>query len=151
MKIKPSLFFLVVVAFISACNGFDPQEYVPGLYTSTPVLSQVEITPSSIPLISIAMSSTPEMISLTTVCTNTPGGKLNVRFSPGENSEVRGYLIENEKVTTSGEREELMEPFGSNFPTPLKDGSIHIIYVRMAMNRNRAIPNNREEAWQKTS
>jgi hypothetical protein len=107
MKIKPSLLFLIIVAIISACNGFDPQEYVPGLFTPTSVPSQVESTPSSIPLTPTMLSSTPEPVAITTVCTNIPGGKLNVRFTPSESGEVRGYLIESEKVTTSGESEEM--------------------------------------------
>ena len=32
------------------------------------------------------------------VCTNIPDGRLHVRFTPGEGSEVRGYLAEGETV-----------------------------------------------------
>lgn len=107
MKVTLSLFFPVVVALISACNGFDPQGYVPGLYTDTPAMSQEEDTLLPISLAPTILSLTPKPISIITVCTNTPGGKLNVRFTPGNNGEVRGYLIENENVTTSGESEEV--------------------------------------------
>jgi hypothetical protein len=42
------------------------------------------------------------------VCTNIPDGRLHVRFTPGEGSEVRGYLAEGEAVQVSlinGQRE----------------------------------------------
>lgn len=32
------------------------------------------------------------------VCVNVPNGRLNVRFNPGENSDVRGYLAEGEII-----------------------------------------------------
>ena len=105
MKIKLSLLLLIVVASISACSGFDPQEYVPGLYTPTPVLFMVQETPLPILPNPTELVTTPTIVATMTVCTNVPGGRLNVRFAPGENNDVRGYLTESETVILDGPSE----------------------------------------------
>ena len=105
MKIKLSKLFLLIIALCSACSGFDPQAYVPGLYTPTPTPLQETSTP--IPVTATVPVSTVESNVTRKVCTNIPGGKLNVRFEAGDKSDVRGYLTEGEIVTLSGERTEL--------------------------------------------
>ena len=106
MKIKLSNFFLLIAAMCSGCSGFDPQAYVPGLYTSTPTPLHLQTTPTSVPLTATIPVSTVESNMPRKVCTNIPGGKLNVRFEAGDKSEVRGYLTEGEIVTISGEHTE---------------------------------------------
>jgi len=105
MKIKLSTLFLLITLMCSSCTGFDPQAYVPGLYTSTPKPLQETFTP--IPLTATIPVSTVVPNVTHKVCTNIPSGKLNVRFAVGDQSDVRGYLSEGEIVTLSGEREEL--------------------------------------------
>lgn len=105
MKIKLSILFLLVIALCSACSGFDPQAYVPGLYAPTPTPLQETSTP--IPMTATVPVSTVEPKMTRKVCTNIPDGKLNVRFAAGDQSEVRGYLAEGEIVTLSGEHAEL--------------------------------------------
>ena len=105
MKIKLSILFLLIAALCSACSGFDPQAYVPGLYTPTPTPLQETATP--IPLTATIPVSTVESNMTRKVCTNIPDGKLNVRFAAGDQSDVRGYLTEGEIVTLSGEYIEL--------------------------------------------
>jgi uncharacterized protein YgiM (DUF1202 family) len=105
MKIKLSKLFLLIAALCSACSGFDPQAYVPGLYTPTPTPLQESATP--MPLTATVPVSTVEPNVIHKVCTNIPDGKLNVRFEAGDQSEVRGYLVEGEIVTLSGEHTEL--------------------------------------------
>jgi len=105
MKIKLPIVFLLIIALCSACSGFDPQAYVPGLYTPTPTPLHETSTP--IPLTATIPVSTVESNVTGKVCTNIPGGKLNVRFEVGDKSAVRGYLTEGEIVTLSGEHTEL--------------------------------------------
>lgn len=107
MKIKLSLLFLPIVAFISSCSGFDAQEYVPGLYTPTPALLLAQETSSAVLPAPTEPVKAPTIVATMTVCTNVPGGRLNVRFVPGESSDVRGYLVESETVTLDGLSEEL--------------------------------------------
>ena len=105
MKIKLSKIFLLIAALCSSCSGFDPQAYVPGLYTPTPTPLQETATP--IPLTATIPVSTVESNMTRKVCTSVPSGKLNVRFEAGDQSDVRGYLTEGEIVTLSGEYIEL--------------------------------------------
>ena len=105
MKIKLSKLFLLVTWMCSSCTGFDPQAYVPGLYTPTPTPLQATSTP--LPLTATIPVSTVESKVTRKVCTSIPGGKLNVRFAAGDQSDVRGYLTEGEIVTLSGEHKEL--------------------------------------------
>ena len=104
MKYKTTILFLLI-AVCTSCAGFDPQAYVPGLYTATPTLTQV--TPSPIPVTATPISPTEEAIEMRTVCTNIPNGQLHVRFEPGNTGTVRGYLLEGEIVTLANEQTEL--------------------------------------------
>lgn len=103
MKHKSNIFFLIIVGCTS-CSGFDPEAYVPGLYTATPTLTQV--TPSPLP-VTLTLPPPSEKPAVTrTVCTNIPNGQLHVRFEPGEGSNVRGYLLEGETVILTDEQVE---------------------------------------------
>lgn len=108
MKAKFLLPLLIVVFILGGCAGFDPNAYVPGL---TPAASPrpIEATETAAPILVIDAPYQEETIiaSFTSrVCTNMPGGRLNVRFQPGSKSEVRGYLAEGEIVALSGDRQE---------------------------------------------
>lgn len=96
-----------VLALLSGCSNFDPQAYVPGLETpsSTPTLETS--SPVSVTATLPTTPTTDHGNKSTIVCTNIPGGKLNVRFEAGDKSDVRGYLAERETVTLSKERKEL--------------------------------------------
>jgi hypothetical protein len=111
MNIRHTLLILpaLIPALLGGCTGFDPNAYVPGLYTSTPSLVETfPVTPSPS---GSALAPATEIVDApatkVAVCTNAPGGKLNVRFAPGEKSGVRGYLAEGEAVTPSGERQDV--------------------------------------------
>jgi len=96
-----------VLALLSGCGNFDPQAYVPGL--ETPTSSPTLATPTIVSVtatLSIT-STTDHMNKSTIVCTNIPGGKLNVRFEAGDKSDVRGYLVEGEIVTLSEDYKDL--------------------------------------------
>jgi hypothetical protein len=91
---------------LGGCGDFDPQAYVPGLETTTPAKTQKPALP--LPVSSAEPSPTSVSAEALTlkVCTNIVGGKLHVRFEPGNNSDVRGYLAEGEIVTIGKEHEE---------------------------------------------
>ena len=90
------------VVILTGCTGFDPPAYVPGLETSTPPSTSTLELPSPVsPTVTVPASTK------AVVCTNTPNGKLHVRFAPGKDSAVRGYLTEKESVTLSGEQREM--------------------------------------------
>ena len=118
MKIKLSKLFLLIAALCSSCTGFDPQAYVPGLYTPTPTPLQETSTP--IPLTATVPMSTAEPNMTRKVCTNIPDGKLNVRFAAGDQSDVRGYLTEGEIVTLSGEQTELNDSLWIKLSHPVE-------------------------------
>ena len=107
MNTRPHLLLIMLTFLLNGCSGFDPQAYVPGLEsaaTTTPAPA-----PSSEVSVTVTISATVavELVeNAATVCTNIPGGKLNVRFEAGEKSDVRGYLAEGEIVTISAERQE---------------------------------------------
>jgi len=103
IKLLPSM--LIILILCNACEGFDPNAYVPGLYTPTFVPSQE--TPSPTAIFTLTASPSPITVTTVTVCTNIPGGKLNVRFAPGDKSEVRGYLAEGEIVQLGEEQKDL--------------------------------------------
>ena len=105
MKNKSIITIFLLIAVCTSCAGFDPQAYVPGLYTATPTLTQV--TPSPLPSTPTLPPPTEEPIVTRTICTNNPNGQLHVRFEPGEGSSVRGYLLEGEIVTLANEQTEL--------------------------------------------
>ena len=117
MKIR-LLLCISVLAISSSCEGFDPNAYVPGLHTSTPAPSQ---SPTSAPETAIAtLIPSTAIMEVITVCTNIPGGKLNVRFAPGEKSNVRGYLAEGEKVILSGEQKDVDKGIWGKLSSPIE-------------------------------
>lgn len=100
---KHKYILLLLIAVCTSCAGFDPQAYVPGLYTATP--TSAKVTPSPLPPIPMLPLTTEEALTRT-VCTNIPNGQLHVRFEPGEGSSVRGYLLEGETVILTDEQVE---------------------------------------------
>ena len=96
-----SITIFLFIAVCTSCAGFDPQAYVPGLYTATPTLTQV--IPSPLPAIPTLPAPT-EAAIMRTVCTNIPNGQLHVRFEPGNTGTIRGYLLEGEMVTLADEQ-----------------------------------------------
>ena len=60
----------------------------------TSVLTQTAIPPSASPSVTIPANGS----ASAKVCTDIPDGRLHVRFTPGDGSEVRGYLAEGESV-----------------------------------------------------
>ena len=106
MNIRVIAFTTLLLILLAACDSFDPQSYVLGLETKTPAKTQK--TSSPVPASSVEPSLKSVSIGALTlkVCTNIVGGKLHVRFEPGNNSEVRGYLTEGEIVTVGEKREE---------------------------------------------
>ena len=63
----------------------------------------VRVSASPLPSVAVATASKSVMATdfasvSAKVCTNVPNGRLNVRFNPGEGSDVRGYLAEGETV-----------------------------------------------------
>lgn len=45
MNIRVIVFTTLLLVLLGACDNFDPQSYVPGLETSTPVLTQETSSP----------------------------------------------------------------------------------------------------------
>ena len=125
MKQKSITIFLLI-AVCTSCAGFDPQAYVPGLYTATPTLTQV--TPSPIPSTPTLSPPTEEPIVTRTVCTNVPKGQLHVRFEPSEGSSVRGYLIEGEIVILAKEQVELEGSTWQKISNPI-EGWVNTTYL----------------------
>jgi hypothetical protein len=106
MNIRVIAFTTLLLLSLGACDNFDPQSYVPGLETKTP--AKMQETSSPVPASSVEPSPTSASIVALTlkVCTNIVGGKLHVRYEPGNNSDVRGYLAEGEIVFVGEKREE---------------------------------------------
>ena len=106
MNIRVIALTTLLLILLAACDSFDPQSYVPGLETKTPAKTQETSSPA--PASSVEPSPTTVSLSILTlkVCTYIVGGKLHVRFEPGNHSEVRGYLTEGEIVTVGEKREE---------------------------------------------
>ena len=106
MNIRVIALTTLLLILLGACDNFDPQSYVPGLETKTPAKTQETSSPA--PASSVEHSPTTVSLSILTlkVCTYIVGGKLHVRFEPGNRSDVRGYLAEGEIVTIGEEREE---------------------------------------------
>jgi len=107
MNTRPHLLLIMLTFLLNGCSGFDPQAYVPGLEstaTTTPVPApspEVSVTATNPATVAVELVE-----NAATVCTNIPGGKLNVRFEAGDKSDVRGYLAEGEIVTISEEHQE---------------------------------------------
>ena len=107
MKVKTILLFIILIALIGACAGFDPQAFVPGIHTSTPLPSQETPTLEVVEVVH-AITVTGEIVEISLkVCTNVTGGKLHVRIAPGDTSDVRGYLLDGEKVILDQESLEI--------------------------------------------
>jgi hypothetical protein len=116
----------LVLGLLTSCAGFDPQAYVPGL--ETPTYTPVPEAVSPVPVTATIMVAKTETSAKTIVCTNIPGGKLNVRLEAGNQSDVRGYLSEGETVTTSGERKELDGSLWVRLSHPI-EGWVNAIYL----------------------
>lgn len=106
MNMRVIAFTTLLLILLGACDNFDPQSYVPGMETKTAAKTQE--TSLAVAASSVEPSPTTVSLSILTlkVCTYIVGGKLHVRFEPGNNSEVRGYLAEGEIVTVGEKREE---------------------------------------------
>ncbi|MBN2116273.1 MAG: SH3 domain-containing protein [Anaerolineales bacterium] len=62
------------------------------------------------------------------ICTNIPNGKLHVRFDPGDQSEVRGYLTDGESVILSGEQKEIQKRLWVKLSHPI-EGWVNASYL----------------------
>jgi hypothetical protein len=112
MNTRPHLLLIILAFLLNGCSGFDPLAYVPGMEstaTTTPVPapSREVSLPISVTVTNPAAVAVELVEHAATVCTNISGGKLNVRFTAGDKSDVRGYLAEGETVTISEEHQEL--------------------------------------------
>ena len=125
MKHK-SLTIFLLLAVCTSCSGFDPQAYVPGVYTATPTLPQV--TPSPLSVKPTLTPPTEVAADTRTVCTNSPNGQLHVRFEPGEGSNVRGYLLEGEVVALTGEQVEVKGSLWQKISHPI-EGWVNTTYL----------------------
>jgi len=121
-----SITLFLLIAVCTSCSDFDLQAYVPGLYTATPTLTQVN--PSPLPMTPTLPPSTEEPIVMETVCTNIPNGQLHVRFEPGNTSTVRGYLLEGEIVTLTDEQVKLEGSTWQKISHPI-EGWVNTIYL----------------------
>jgi hypothetical protein len=112
MNSRSFILIVFVLSLLCGCGNFDPQAYVPGLEstatpTPTPTPFQEVSAPVSMTDAIPTVVATELVDHAATVCTNIPGGKLNVRFEAGDKSDVRGYLAESETVMIGGERQEV--------------------------------------------
>jgi hypothetical protein len=106
MNIRVIAFTTLLLMLLGACDNFDPQSYVPGLETNTPAKTQEPGLHLPVSLVEPSPRSAATQSLTLKVCTNIVGGKLHVRFEPGNNSDVRGYLAEGEAVTVGEKSEE---------------------------------------------
>ena len=106
MKFRVIAFSTLLLILMGACNNFDPQVYIPGLGTNPAAQTQEPALHLPVSSVEPSPRSAATEVLLLEVCTNTVGGKLHVRFEPGNNSDVRGYLAEAEIVTIGEKREE---------------------------------------------
>ena len=128
MKVKTILLFIILIALIGACTGFDPQAFVPGVYTSTPLPSQETPTLETVEVMP-AMTATEEIVEIgLKVCTNVAGGKLHVRIAPGDTSDVRGYLLDGELVTPGAESRNIEGSQWQKLSSPI-DGWVNAKYL----------------------
>ncbi len=118
---------LFVISCLTSCTDFDPQAYVPGLETPTSSFTSVPESPSP-----VSQSASPTITVPTptkvVVCTNVPNGKLHVRFAPGDQSEVRGYLTDGEFVILSGEQKEIEKTLWVELSRPI-EGWVNAAYL----------------------
>ena len=106
MNIRVIALTTLLLILLAACDSFEPQSYVPGLETKTPAKMQETSLPAPASSVEPSPRSVATETLLLKVCTNIVGGKLHVRFKPGNNSDVRGYLAEAEIVTVGEKRED---------------------------------------------
>ena len=128
MKVKTILLFIILISLIGACAGFDPQAFVPGIYTSTPLPSQETPILETVEVISV-ITATEEIVATgLKVCTNVTGGKLHVRIAPGDTSDVRGYLLDGETVTLDQESQNIEGSLWLKLSSPI-EGWVNAKYL----------------------
>lgn len=126
MKFKTIPTFILFAVLIGACTGFDPQAFVPGLYTVTPSVQET-LTPEKVAAPLTASQAVETVVSLE-VCTNVTGGKLHVRVAPGEHNDVRGYLLDGEKVILDQEKQEVEGSQWQKLSSPI-EGWVNAKYL----------------------
>ena len=117
MKFKKIPIFIILTVLIGACTGFDPQAFVPGLYTDTPSVEETSTPEETATLIS-APTAVKTVVSLE-VCTGMASGKLHVRVAPGDSSDVRGYLLDGETVILDDESQTIGESQWQKLSSPI--------------------------------
>ena len=128
MKVKTILLFIILIALIGACTGFDPQAFVPGIYTPTPLPFQETPTLETVEVVP-AITATEEIVETgLKVCTNVTGGKLHVRIAPGDTSDVRGYLLDGESVTPGAESRNIEGSLWLKLSSPI-EGWVNAKYL----------------------
>lgn len=128
MKVKTILLFIILITLIVACAGFDPQAFVPGIYTSTPLPSQETPTLEAVGVVP-AITATEEIVEIgLKVCTHVAGGKLHVRIAPGDTSDVRGYLLDGESVTPGAESRNIEGSLWLKLSSPI-EGWVNAKYL----------------------
>jgi hypothetical protein len=128
MKVKTIPIFIILIALIGACAGFDPQAFVPGIYTSTPLPSR-EAPTLEIVEVAPAIIATGVIVETDLkVCTNVAGGKLHVRIAPGDTSDVRGYLLDGESVTPGAESRSIEGSLWLKLSSPI-EGWVNAKYL----------------------
>jgi hypothetical protein len=84
--------------------------------------STATTSPSASPSASISTSTPPTLMATPVamrVCTDIPDGRLHVRFTAGDGSEVRGYLTEGETVLLASETETLQGEVWEHITSPV--------------------------------
>jgi hypothetical protein len=84
--------------------------------------STATTSPSASPSASISTSTPPTLMATPVamrVCTDIPDGRLHVRFTAGDGSEVRGYLTEGETVLLVSETETLQGEVWEQITSPV--------------------------------
>jgi hypothetical protein len=84
--------------------------------------STATTSPSASPSASISTSTPPTLMATPVamrVCTDIPDGRLHVRFTAGDGSEVRGYLTEGETVLLVSETETFQGEVWEHIASPV--------------------------------
>ena len=128
MKFKTIPTFILFTVLIGACAGFDPQAFVPGIYTSTPLPFLETPTHETVEVMPVIIA-TEEIVEIgLKVCTNVTGGKLHVRIAPGDTSDVRGYLLDGESVTPGAESRNIEGSLWLKLSSPI-EGWVNAKYL----------------------
>ena len=108
-----ALLFLVLALFIVgtalALPEFEqmarPSMDLPELFDAPTTVLVVVTTIGNVatPELAFDLPTVTTAPDLRHVCTGVPGGHLHVRFTPGQGSEVRGYLVDGETVRAATE------------------------------------------------